>query len=200
VLATKERRGQLDPTAGALSEALRAGQQALETLRRAIPEPLAEASTFTNPNEILRDVLDLSTSRLLAAGIGVNWQPQSVLPLVQGYPVRLRSMFKALVDNAIDAMNTRGWKTRELTVITRALLGCVEILIEDSGPGIPPELQLKTFEPFFTTKTGATHHAGTGLSMAQHVVADHGGTIDIDSVPGGGCRLRVTLPTRRTAD
>ncbi|MDP2794129.1 MAG: nitrogen fixation negative regulator NifL [Sulfurisoma sp.] len=197
VVAMQGRRGQHDPTAAALGEALRAGQDVLDTLRRAIPEPSTETATATNVNEVLRDVLDLTTGRLLAAGVTVNWKPQSVLPTIPGYPIRLRAMIKALIDNALEAMNTKGWRVRELTLATRGLLGSVEILIEDSGPGIAPELHLKVFEPFFTTKNGGGHHAGTGLAMAQQVVADHGGMIEIDAAHGGGCRMRVTLPTRR---
>jgi nitrogen fixation negative regulator NifL len=197
VVAMQGRRGQHDPTAAALGEALRAGQQVLDTLRRAIPEPSTEAATAANVNELLRDVLDLSTARLLAAGVMVNWKPQAVLPAIHGHPVRLRAMFKALIDNALEAMNTKGWQVRELTVTSRAMQGGVEVFVEDSGPGIPPELRLKVFEPFFTTRNGRSHHAGTGLTMAQQVVADHGGMIEIDSAHGGGCRMRVQLPTRR---
>jgi nitrogen fixation negative regulator NifL len=149
----------------------------------------------SNLNEVLRDVLDLCTGRLLAAGVRVNWQPQTVLPSIHGSPIRLRAMFKALVDNALEAMNTKGWLQRELAVTTRSLFGSVEVQIEDSGPGIEPDLRLKVFEPFFTTKN--THqHAGTGLSMAQQVVMDHGGMIEIESAVGPGCRLRIVLPTR----
>jgi nitrogen fixation regulatory protein len=196
VVAMQDRRGRQDPTSAALGEALRAGQEALDTLRRAIPERTAETATAANANELLRDVLDLTTGRLLAAGITINWKPQSVLPAVQGYPVRLRAMFKALIDNALEAMNTKGWRVRELTVTTRSLLGNVEILVEDSGPGISPELYLKVFEPFFSTRNGSGQHAGTGLAMAQQVVSDHGGMIEIDTAPTGGCRMRVVLPTK----
>jgi len=195
VVAMQSRRGLNDPTVMALSEALRAGNEALESLRRVIPEPSDEAVSATNLNEVLRDVLDLCTGRLLAAGVSVNWQPQTVLPSIHGSPIRLRAMFKALVDNALEAMNTKGWFQRELAVTTRSLLGSVEVQIEDSGPGIDPELRLKVFEPFFTTKN-SHQHAGTGLSMAQQVVMDHGGMIEIDSTVGLGCRLRIVLPTR----
>jgi len=191
VVAMQTRRDRHDPTAAALNEALAAGQAALDTLRRAIPEPTREAVTLSNVNALLRDVLDLTTARLLAAGVIVNWKPQAVLPAIQGYPVRLRALFKALIDNALEAMNAKGWHARELAVTTRGLLGNVEILIEDSGPGIPADSHLKAFEPFYTTKS---RHAGTGLAMAQQIVADHGGMIEIDSAPGGGCRVRVVLP------
>lgn len=197
VVAMQERRGRHDPTAAALGDALHAGQEVLDTLRRAIPERTAEAATAANINELLRDVLDLSTGRLLAAGITINWKPQAVLPAVQAYPVRLRAMFKALVDNALEAMNTKGWNQRELTVTTRSLPGSVEVLVEDSGPGIPAELRLKVFEPFYSTRNSGGHHAGTGLAMAQQVITDHGGTIEIDRSFSGGCRMRVVLPTRR---
>ncbi|MEF8759419.1 MAG: hypothetical protein V5B36_06765 [Candidatus Accumulibacter sp. UW25] len=76
---------------------------------------------------MLRDVLDLSTGRLLAAGITVNWKPQAMLPTLQGAPNKLRSLFKALIDNAIEAMNTRGCRERELTVVSKARLGGVEV-------------------------------------------------------------------------
>ncbi|NWG30405.1 MAG: nitrogen fixation negative regulator NifL [Rhodocyclaceae bacterium] len=196
VLAMSERRGRHDPTSAALSEALAAGQAALDTLRRAIPEPTTETLTAANANELLRDVLDLATGRLLAAGVTVNWKPQAVLPTVRGYPIRLRALFKALVDNALEAMNAKGRQVRELTIATHALPESVEILVEDTGPGIPPELHLKVFEPFFSTKP---HHAGTGLAMAQQVANDHGGLIEIDAHHAAGCRLRVVLPTRATA-
>jgi nitrogen fixation negative regulator NifL len=194
VVAMQARRGKhQDPTAEALATALQAGQAALDTLQRAIPERSAETATSANLNELLRDVLDLTTGRLLAAGITVNWKPQAVLPAVQAYPVRLRALFKALIDNALEAMNAKGWRARELTVTTRSLLGSVEIIIEDSGPGIPPDLRLKAFEPFFSTKP---QHAGTGLAMAQQVVSDHGGNIEIGAGHAGGCRMRIVLPVR----
>lgn len=196
VVAMQERRGRHDPTAEALAAALQAGQAALDTLQRAIPERSAETATTANINELLRDVLDLVTGRLLAAGITVNWRPQAVLPAVQAYPVRLRALFKALIDNAIEALNAKGWRVRELTLTTRSLPGSVEIVVADSGPGIPPDLRLKVFEPFFSSRNGGVHHAGTGLAMAQQVVTDHGGTIEIGDSHAGGCRMRIVLPMR----
>jgi nitrogen fixation negative regulator NifL len=195
VVSVLERRGQHDPSLDALKGVLRAGEEALASLHRAMPEPTGEMSSPTNLNEILRDVLDLSTARLLFAGISVSWKPQLVLPSVQASPNRLRTMIKALIDNAMEAMNTKRWPTRELTIGTRSLSGSIEMLIGDSGPGIPPDLHLKVFEPFYTTKAGG-HHAGTGLSMAQQIVTDHGGTIEIDPERKQGCCVRIVLPTR----
>ena len=192
-----ERRSGLDPAVMALREVLAACRETVETLRSVIPEHRMESRTTVNINEVMRDVLDLTTTRMLAAGITVQWYPQAVMPPVNGYPNRLRTMFKALVDNAIDAMNVKGWRTRNLRVTTRGSNGNIEVLIEDSGPGIPAELRLKVFEPFYSTRKAGGHHLGTGLSSAQQVAAEHEGSIIID--PGencelGGCRMRVVLP------
>lgn len=191
------RNGESDAMAVALADAMAAGQQALAELRAMIPAETREPAGAINVNELLRDVLDLSTKRLLASGIGVNWKPQAMLPTLQGYPNQLRAMFKALIDNAIEAMSARGWRERDLSVITRAQFGGIDIVIEDSGPGVPAGQQLKVFEPFYTTKREGNRHLGTGLSAAQQVAADHGGTIEIDPAKVGGCRVRVLLPVKR---
>ncbi|MCK9283668.1 MAG: nitrogen fixation negative regulator NifL [Rhodocyclaceae bacterium] len=191
------RRSAGDPMAAALAEAVQSGSAALEKLRAMIPPQQVEAATAANVNELVRSVLDLATPRLLAEGISVAWTPQAVLPAVRGYPRALLALFKSLIDNAIDAMSLRGWRERELTVTTRALLGNIEVLIEDSGPGIPSALQLKVFEPFFTTRQGQGRHMGTGLAIAQQAAVDHGGTISIDPDVSRGCRVRVVLPVSR---
>lgn len=188
-----------DPMAAALADAVRTGEAALANLRAMIPHRVAEAAGPVNLNEVLRDVLDVSTQRLLGAGISVTWQPQAILPALQGHPNKLRAMFKALVDNAIDAMSGRGWRERELSVATRVAGESIEALVEDSGPGVPAGDQLKVFEPFYTTRrgSGAGGHLGTGLSGAQQIAADHGGSISIDAAHVPGCRVRVELPVQR---
>jgi nitrogen fixation negative regulator NifL len=190
------RHGETDAMSVALTQAIAAGQQALKDLRSMIPGETREAVGAVNLNELLRDVLDLSTGRLLAAGITVIWKPQAMLPALQGAPNKLRSLFKALIDNAIEAMNTRGCRERELTVASKARLGGIEVDIADTGPGIDSAQILKVFEPFHTTKRGGCH-LGTGLSSAQQVVAEHGGFIEIEPTTTRGCRVRVLLPLDR---
>ena len=141
----------------------------------------------------MRDVLEISTPRLLGAGIVVDWQPAATLPPILGRPLQLRLLFKALVDNAIEAMNIKGWRRRELSLSSAVDHQCIVISISDSGPGIPPEWRHKAFEPFFTVKNGTGRHIGTGLSRAQQVVSDHGGIIDLEESPHGGCQAIVEL-------
>jgi C4-dicarboxylate-specific signal transduction histidine kinase len=159
-----------------------------------IPAESAEAIGPVNLNEMLRDVLDLvdrsPARRRHHASTG------SRRPCCRRCRERRTScvqLFKALVDNAIEAMNTRGCRERELTVVSKARLGGVEVVIGDSGPGIEDAQQLKVFEPFHTTKRGGGH-LGTGLSSAQQIAAEHGGFIEIEPPITRGCRVRVLLP------
>ncbi len=71
----------------------------------------------------------------------------------------------------------------------------VEIVIADTGRGIPPEDREKIFEPFFSTKRKGT---GLGLAIVHQIVENHGGTIGVESREGAGTAFRVTLPLRGT--
>jgi C4-dicarboxylate-specific signal transduction histidine kinase len=96
-----------------------------------------------------------------------------------------------LLENSIEAMNIKGWLRRELLIESLVVEDCIRIAILDSGPGIPAEWRQRAFEPFFTAKSGVGKHIGTGLSRAQQVVADHGGIIDLEESPSGGCAAIV---------
>jgi signal transduction histidine kinase len=66
--------------------------------------------------------------------------------------------------------------------------------VSDRGSGIKPEVAAKLFTPFFTTRSGGT---GLGLSVTQHIVAQHGGSIRAENNPGGGARFVIWLPASR---
>ena len=76
---------------------------------------------------------------------------------------------------------------------TRANNGINEILIKDSGPGIPEDLLEKIFEPFFTTKTTG-EGTGLGLSVSYAIVKEHKGTIKTTSAVGEGTTFTLTVP------
>jgi nitrogen fixation negative regulator NifL len=180
-----------------LRQALADGRAALQTLRDSMPEAPSEAFEPVNVNQLLREVLGLCTERLLALGVVVDWIPEPVLPPLLGYENRLRSLFKQLVDNAIDAMAGVRGGARELHLRTEAVDQSLIVTIEDTGPGIPEAQRLKVFEPFFTTKGAAGRRAGMGLPMVQEVVNEHSGTIEIDPTYTEGCRFRVRFPLRQ---
>jgi nitrogen fixation negative regulator NifL len=192
-----ERRGaQGDPALRhALRQATMAGQAALERLRALIPEVPSEAAAPVNINQLLREVLELCKQRLLAGGMIVDWKPAPMLPAVTARASRLRSMFKQLLDNALDAMEGNRHEPRELRIATGVEDQSVFVVIEDTGPGIPAEQRWRIFEPFFTTKRAATH-TGLGLALVQEVVNEQRGVIDLDPDCATGCRWRVTLPIK----
>ncbi|MDO9080953.1 MAG: ATP-binding protein, partial [Desulfuromonadales bacterium] len=65
------------------------------------------------------------------------------------------------------------------------------IVISDSGPGLSPEAMEKLFTPFFTTRRGGT---GLGLAISYAIVRDHGGSISVENIQGGGAAFTVLLP------
>jgi PAS domain S-box-containing protein len=73
----------------------------------------------------------------------------------------------------------------------------VRVRIQDSGPGIPPDLLPRIFEPFFTTKVTGS---GLGLATAYSIVSQHGGYIDVSSQVGGGTTFSVYLPASGDSD
>lgn len=188
--------GTNDPLLQALEEARIAGENAITTLRDTIPPEPVIAVSPVNLNEVIRDVLMLETSSLLAAGVTVDWQPARVLPVMMGSGEALRSLFRQLVTNAVEAMNLKGWSARNLLIRSASREGRVEIEVCDSGPGIPDHLRLKVFEPFFSTKKGGRGTRGMGLSMVQEIVSRHRGVIFIDSGYTGGCRIMLNFPVR----
>jgi two-component system sensor histidine kinase AtoS len=68
----------------------------------------------------------------------------------------------------------------------------VQLSIQDSGIGIPPEDMDKLFDPFFTTKEGGI---GLGLSIAHRIIDQHRGKIEVESAPGRGTLFTIWLPT-----
>jgi signal transduction histidine kinase len=92
-----------------------------------------------------------------------------------------------LVKNAVEAAPPRGM----VRVETHWTPDGFELIVEDDGPGISPEARKQLFVPYFTTKPGGS---GVGLALARQIVLMHGGAIVAEDRPGGGARMRVTLP------
>ena len=101
-------------------------------------------------------------------------------------PELLHRALSNLVLNAMDAMPTGG----TLTLAARPVDGKIEICIADTGEGLTPEECERLFTPYYTTKQ---HGTGLGLAIVQSVVADHGGTIAVESRTGGGATFIITL-------
>jgi signal transduction histidine kinase len=112
------------------------------------------------------------------------------VPDVMADPERLQQVMLNLLVNAADAMQDGGI----LSIALQPAEGDrVEILVSDTGPGIPEDALARVFEPFFTTK-GAGVGSGLGLSVARSIVEEHTGTIEVRSRAGGGTTFCIALP------
>jgi signal transduction histidine kinase len=117
------------------------------------------------------------------------------LPAVTANASELEQVFLNLFLNALDAMPDGG--ALRVTAGMESRGGAdgrrrVVLEVADTGEGIPAELRQRVFEPFLTTKGGKG--SGLGLSICQGLINSHGGAIDIDSEPGAGTRVLLTLP------
>jgi two-component system NtrC family sensor kinase len=138
-------------------------------------------------NRLLEGTLALAGLNMRHATIEVIFAPDPDLPEVHCNNDQLRQVFLNLILNAIDVMPQRG----TLTVRTIAGPTVAVIEVQDTGPGIPEDIRARLFEPFFTTKPTGT---GLGLSISAHIVTQHGGQIEVESVEGQGSTFRVALP------
>ncbi|QJD29262.1 nitrogen fixation negative regulator NifL [Methylococcus geothermalis] len=180
-----------------LQQVIAAGEASIGTLEKCIPHTDNHAFKPVNLNQVLHDAITLLTERLLASGIVVEWVPTPVLPSLRGSENRLRSLFKQVIENAIDAMAHS--RQRELRIHTWTRDQLIHITIEDTGPGIPPGLRTQVFEPFFTTKASSgRQHVGMGLAVAHEIVNQHNGMIRIDPDYHEGCRIHMQFEIRQT--
>jgi two-component system nitrogen regulation sensor histidine kinase GlnL len=160
-----------------------------------------------NIHKVLTDVL-LLEKETAPGGVKINTQFDPSLPDVVGDEVQLAQVFRNLIKNGLQAL--AGRRGGELRIATRmetdfhllrsekrpvsGLAGRGRFLAidcADNGPGIAPEHLPRLFTPFFTTKTKGT---GLGLAISQRIIAQHRGTIRVESAPGRGTLFHVYLP------
>jgi signal transduction histidine kinase len=115
------------------------------------------------------------------------------VPELRADPGQLQQVLLNLFINAADAMQENGASRKVISVSTDydEHARQVTIVVSDSGPGIPLNHLAKVFEPHFTTKPEGH---GFGLSTSYRILANHGGTISVESPSGRGASFTLTLP------
>lgn len=160
-----------------------------------------------NVHKVLTDVL-LLERETAPSSVKVFTHFDPSLPDVQGDEDQLAQVFRNLIKNALQAL--AGYRGGQLNISTRMVTDFhllrserkaergtgqrgrfLVIDFADNGPGIAAEHLPRLFTPFFTTKSRGT---GLGLAVSQRIVAQHGGTIRVESAPGQGTVFHVHLP------
>ncbi len=183
-LPPKKKREYLDLAKSELDRLQTTVQRMLEFYRPGAVEPQR-----VNVARSLRHVITLMAPQLESREIKVVTSISSKLPSVSAVSNQLEQVFINLILNAYDAMPKGG----ELRISAQPLKDTVEILIQDTGCGIPDEMRNKIFEPFVSTKEGGT---GLGLSVSYGIIAAHGGSLDLISESGVSACFRIILPLK----
>jgi PAS domain S-box-containing protein len=120
-------------------------------------------------------------------GIQVNYQFEGTDPCIWIDRQLIQQVLFNLILNAVQAMPQGGL----ITIFSRTYEDLVEVGVSDTGVGIPKEHQDAIFNPFFTTKDQGT---GLGLAIVHNIIEAHDGSIEVESVPGQGTRLTLSIP------
>jgi PAS domain S-box-containing protein len=156
-------------------------------------KPGAPKMVPTNINESLEEAIELSSVTMRKNGVKIEKSLAPDLPQCYADPHLIEQVVLNLITNAARAMEKFNG-TKFVEIKSSARNNTLSIRVADSGPGVPIELREKIFDPFFTTKDDGS---GIGLNIAQRIVADHNGSISLDSSKWGGAEFKIELPIER---
>lgn len=131
-------------------------------------------------NEIVEDVAAITGHSLGLNRVQLHKSLSPNLPQIIGDPEKLRQVVVNLVNNARQAMEEQDGGMLMLRTLSNPESGMVAIEVQDSGPGIPPQIKARIFDPFFTTKP-VGKGTGLGLSVTYGIIREHQGLITLES-------------------
>jgi len=179
--------------AGRLRENLRVAREEITRLDGIITQFLRAVRPSTpdlqraSVHDVLAETLQLLEREITNRDILLEREWSDGVPKLLLDRGQMKQAFYNVIRNALQAMRPGGI----LRITTSASDTHVTIAFADTGHGISPETIGQVFQPYFTTKKQGT---GLGLMIVQRIVREHGGTIEIESDPGRGTTLRITLP------
>jgi two-component system sensor kinase FixL len=173
----------------AAEQALRAGD-IIRRLRDFVTRRESD-KTIVRIARLLEEASALALVGARELGVMVRFQIAPTVTNVLVDAVQIQQVLVNLLRNALEAMQES--VRRELFVVATLTADfMVEIMVSDTGHGVPEEFLPKLFEPFMTTKeTGM----GVGLSISKTIIEAHGGRLWVEANPIGGTIFRFTLPS-----
>ncbi len=178
-----------------LEESTKTVLEEADRLRRIVSE-FSDFARMPKPDLAPLDLGEVVSSALaLYQGESPVEHKATPVPPIEADRGQMNQVLLNLVENARDAIAGKDGGTIVVTTRRGDAGDRVELIVEDNGPGIPPELRDRVFTPYFTTKQG---RGGTGLGLAivHRIISDHGGRVVIGAVATGGARFVVELPIK----
>jgi two-component system, NtrC family, sensor kinase len=189
-LMSREERSQEDmENLRLIQDAANRAKRIVESLLRFSRRPREEEKGPVDLAHVADDALFLLSSQMKDGRFEVVRRYEPVIAL--GNANQLQQIAVNLIVNAVQAMGTRGQLT---LAVGPSGPGRVRLAVQDTGPGVRPEIAKRIFEPFFTTKPEG-QGTGLGLSICYQIAEEHGGTIRVEPAPERGACFVVELPT-----
>lgn len=142
-----------------------------------------EPPTAVDINEAINSAVDLVSNQFIGAGIAVDLHLPEDKIYVMGHPIQLEQVILNLLANARDVL-AEGIAQPRIAITLRDLGDTVRLRISDNGPGVPEDIQSSIFQPFYTTKE-VGKGTGLGLSVSRGIVAEFGGSLELESSSHG---------------
>jgi PAS domain S-box-containing protein len=146
-----------------------------------------------NLNQSLLEAIKLSSATLRKKGIKMETSLDDNLPECYGDAHLIEQVILNLINNATQIMSEKDVK-KIIKVTSYFENQSLFMRVADSGPGVPTKLSERIFDPFFTTQHDGS---GIGLSLAQRIIADHGGTITVGTSEWDGAEFSIELPLEK---
>ena len=147
-------------------------------------------------NHLVAEVAELYRVREIPVAIELSLDPELVE--IEADDGRLRQILHNLIRNAVEALEGHG--DARVRIVTRRTeefeLHAAFIMVEDNGPGIPPDSVDRIFDPYVTSKPKGT---GLGLAIVKKLVEEHGGWVEASNRAEGGLRVTIALPADEDA-
>jgi C4-dicarboxylate-specific signal transduction histidine kinase len=147
-------------------------------------------------NNLIRDVIALTSAQATRNAVSVRTDLAAELPLIQGDRVQLQQVMLNLFINAVEAMSSVDEGLRELLISTAECDSSVVVTVRDSGPGLTQDTLEHLFESFYTTKPDGL---GLGLSICRSIIEAHSGKLTAAMNVPRGAVFQFTIPASKAA-
>jgi two-component system cell cycle sensor histidine kinase/response regulator CckA len=198
------------PAAGEILDAMEQAAQSMQRINQGIMRLLPGGNRVAQEtfrlSDLAEDVVRTLRTEAIPSTVNVQLVAGGGQTVVSGSREGMTRAIECLCRNGIEAMSSGGTLEIKASTVSAAqalpeplipegLHEVAELVVKDTGVGIPPEYRGRIFDPFFTTKRGeAKRGAGMGLSIAYRTVRAHKGWIAFKSVPKGGSAFRIIVP------